>query len=175
METEEKIEIKENDVYHFRYNNYESKKRHDPYHCFDGQMVVVKNNDGGLSLLDTYWSSKHNGFKTGGGYSRRKTLEEAFSEGELKFICNLDDVEEINEHDTKYYSNEDVFDLSYQHHCYRFFVKKKGAERNAEKIINGIQDEIENEKYRIKSSERSIERLTETLKKVRSGDLNIYF
>ena len=48
------VNLRINDVYSFQYNDAEVKKRFEPYHCFDEQLIVKKRN-GKLILKDTYW------------------------------------------------------------------------------------------------------------------------
>ena len=74
------VQFKENDVFNFRYKPEEAKKRFEPYHCFDGTLVVKKYSDGKILLVDTYWS---------GGDSRTFTPEKAMSQGELTFYVIL--------------------------------------------------------------------------------------
>lgn len=47
--------FKENDVFDFRYNEKELKKRFMSDHCFDGQLIVRKGRGEKLILRDTYW------------------------------------------------------------------------------------------------------------------------
>ena len=77
------VQFNENDVFDFRYKPEEVKKRFEPYHCFDGTLVVKKYSDGKIFLVDTYW---------GGGDSRTFTPEKAIEQGELTFLCNLDEM-----------------------------------------------------------------------------------
>lgn len=51
------VQFRENDVFNFRYKPEEAKKRFEPYHCFDGTLVVKKYSDDKIYLVDTYWSS----------------------------------------------------------------------------------------------------------------------
>ena len=67
-----------------------------------------------------------------------------------------------------------MFNLSYQHGCYEFYVKRKGAERSLDKMLQSIKHKIEDAEYRKKSAERDIERHTETLNKIKSGDTSVY-
>lgn len=112
-------DIKVNDIFRFRWNY--DKERFMPYHCFDGQLVAIEHyND--IVLGDTYW-----GFGKIDQYSHRFKLDEVLTKGELTFICNLDDVEDIIQHNIFYYEEKDIFNLSYQHQCYKKFAKLKNA------------------------------------------------
>jgi hypothetical protein len=163
------IQFKLKDVFNFRYFDRGASN-----HCFDGQLIVKKGENGGFILMDTYWSSKHDGFERWGDYSRCFSPEDALKRGELTFVCNLDEVEEIREGDCAYYADEDVFNLSYQHGCYKYFVKRKGAERSQAKMIETAKDKIKEAEYTLASTLRTLERLRETLAKIEAGDTTQY-
>lgn len=159
------MEIKLNDVYRFRYyEEVRSKKAFDPYWCFDGKLIVKENKDG-LYLEDIYWNS---------GENRRFTLEKALKQGTLTFICSLDDVEECREYDIQYYEDEDIFDLSYQHGCYKKYCIKKDAKRSMEKMKNVLNEKIKDSECKIKWLTCDIERYKEKLQEVENRNLDIY-
>lgn len=157
------MKIKVNDVYSFRYKPEYLKEKQisEPYWCFDGQLIVIQRKYG-LVLEDTYWSSDNKKF----------TLEEALKIGELTFKCNLDDVEKISKNDLKYYDEKDIIDLSYQHHCYDNYAKKKGAEKNKDVIKQYINDSIEHLKHEIKYKSSQIKNLENDLIKIEEGKIN---
>jgi hypothetical protein len=163
IETE--IQLKVNDVYSFRYNEEEIKKRFEPYHCFDGQLVVKKRHDESLYLVDTYWGS---------GDNRVFSLEKALKEGTLTYKCNLDDVETIREHEFGYYADDDLFNLSHQHGCYKHYAKKKGVERSKEKMLETINKKISETEYEMDYAARNIISLNERKQKIIDGDLTTY-
>ena len=167
------VQFRVNDVFSFSYNEEETRKRFEPYHCFDGQFIVKQRENGELYLMDTYWASKYDGFKHWSDY-KCKTIGDAQKQGELTFRCNLDEVEEIRERDLQYYDDEDLFNLSYQHGCYEYYVKRKGAELSIDKMLQSIKHKIEDAEYRKKSAEWDIERYTETLSKIEGGDTSVY-
>jgi hypothetical protein len=162
--TETELQFKVNDVFSFRYNEEEAKKRFEPYHCFDGQLVVKEIN-GKLVLVDTYWGS---------GDNRRFTIEEAKKQGHLIFKCNLDEVEKADHNDGNYYNDEDIINLSTQHGCYKRIVKRKGATRSKDKMLQTAKDKIEELERKIKSAQRDIEWLNDSIEKINLGDLSVY-
>lgn len=163
MKTETK-EYKANDVFSFRYNAEELKKRFEPYHCFDGTLVV-KDCNGETLLVDTYWS---------GAEGKWLTIKQAQEQGDLAFLCNLDEMQEIKEYETVYYNDEDVVILRiHAGHRNRFLIKT-GTGRSKSKMLDSIKVKIEEEEYKIKSAESSIRRLKETLTKIEGGDLSVY-
>ena len=155
------VNLRVNDVYSFRYDEVEVKKMFAPYHCFDG-MLVVKERKGKLMLEDTYW---------GYGDNRTFTPEEALQKGTLTFKYNLDEVEEIKKYELCYYADEDLFNLSHQHGCYSKYAKRKGAQRNKEKMLAVLTQRIADEKSKIKWSQRNLVSLNEKLQKIEAGDV----
>lgn len=154
------MEIKINDVYSFRYNAEETKKMFEPYHCFDGQLIVRESNKGGLILVDTYWSYDNRTF----------TLEEALSKGQLTFKFNIDDVQDLKLYDMDYYADEDIFDFSHQHGCYKRYVLRKGAEKSIEKQERVLLEKIDNCKRNIESEKRSLDNYVQKLVKLKQGE-----
>lgn len=140
------MEIKINDVYRFRYNPEHVKKLHSPYHCFDG-LLKVRQSDKGLILVDGYWSSDNKWF----------TLGDALKQGELEFICNLDEVEQINKYESKYYNEKDIFILPYHSGYHTMYLKRKGAEKCRETIMKQLEAKIQKAKSDLESAKRSLE------------------
>lgn len=170
------MELKLNDVYRFVYNQEILEKTHDPYWCFDGQLVVKQDKNGNIYLEDTYWSfydKENNTFKNM-GYSKRFSLEELLKQGQLFYKCNLDNVEIISEYDTKYYADEDIFDLSYQHGCKKLFVKRKGAQKSITKMESVLNKEIESIEVEIRYLTWKLEKTKENLEELKNGNINIY-
>jgi len=158
------MKLKLNDVYKFHYNEVWSKKIFEPYWCFDGQLIVKERNEQ-LYLEDTYWNS---------GDNKTFTLEEALEKGTLTFICNLDDVEKIGELDTQYYDDKDIFNLSYQHHCYIKFCIKEGAKRSADKMKAVLNAKIAESKREIEWETVQVKRNVEKLQELEKGNIDIY-
>ncbi len=162
------IDLKVNDVFRFRFSAEEIKKRPYPWHCFDGQLVVRARKDGSLYLVDTYWAF--------GSYGDSKSfsLEAIENIGTIEYVCNLDDVEKMNEWENMYYSDEDIFNLSYQAGCYKYWVKKKGAVRSLDKMLKSVTEKIEQAERDIKSAEWRKSCLEESKAKIESGDSSVY-
>lgn len=165
MSTETQIQFREGDVFRFRYSDERIAKaravHHDLHWCFDGQVIV---RDG--KLCDTYWA----GYRLSSGGDQKVVTPE---DGTLEFICNLNDVERIKEYQTRYYDESEVFNLSYQHGCYRFFAVKKGQPRNQCAMLAWLDRQAS--EYR-----RDIERTTHYLRlnaeqraKVEAGDVTV--
>ena len=54
-------------------------------------------------------------------------------------VQDLDEVEKCDKHHLDYYADEDLFDLSYQHGCYKAYYKRKGAVKSIEKMKKVIK------------------------------------
>jgi len=152
-----------NDVYKFRYSeeyikNY--KGIGDLYHCFDG-ILVEKHRDDVVYYEDTYWSSGNRNFSS---------MEEILTKGDAVFLCNLDEMEEIEEWKRKYYKEEDVIYLGI-HKGYRSkYLIKKGTEMSKDVIIQGIKDKIFEIEENIKYETTKIEWLKKDIGDIVSGN-----
>lgn len=160
-----KDKLKVNDVYEFRYKDEIVQSQSYLYHCFDGTLVVKKRTNGELYFRDTYWSS---------GDSRSFTVEEAMEKGNLTFLCNLDDVDEIDKYQMDYYDDSDI-KIMHIHAGYqnKYFLKK-GAERSQSKMLEVLKNRISDQKQKLKSTENYLKNLNEMLEKVKGGDISIY-
>lgn len=148
--------LKEGDVYRFRYSDEVRKQwRTDPNWCFDGQLEV-KNG----KLVDTYWRSS--------GDARVVKL----TEGAFVFVCNLNDVREIRESETLQYDEADVFNLSYQHGCYRRFVVRKDAKPSAERMLEEVRKKQAEVRAEIDYAIRTLGDLDVMRHQLESGDLS---
>lgn len=161
------MNIKLNDVYRFTYNDeYIEKSYYDPYHCFDGQLIVKENSDGELYLVDTYW--------IGSGGSKWFTLEEALKKGSLKIKCNLDEVEKIQKWELDYYDDKDLFDLSTQHYCYKEYYKRKNAKKSPVKMRKVLDRKIEKLRSEIDYRKNELDRSLTNLEELKKGNIDIH-
>lgn len=165
MENKDIKNIKTGDVFSFRYNEEYVNTHYSPYHCFDGQLRAnVDDNGGDVYLIDTYWNS---------GGNKTFTLDKALKEGTLKFRFNIYDVVDCYESDKAYYKDTDIFDFSYQHGCYKRFVRKKDAKRDKEVILNSLKLKILELESQLQYTKRDLANMNELLKEVEGGkDLN---
>lgn len=163
----EQLVIREGDVFRFSYSEAERKRRFEPYHCFDGQLVAFQRTSG-MFLVDTFWlhglQDRHD--------SKCFTPTDAVKLGEITYVCNLNEVYNASENETNYFDDADVFNLSYQHGCYKNFVIRTGAVRSPEKMLRVIQERIESAQSDKSYAERSIERLSGFVEKINAGDIS---
>lgn len=158
------MKINKNDVYSFRYNEKYTQKLFEPYRCFDGILVVREKKSGKLYLEDTFWSSENKTF----------TLEEALNQGHLEFILNLNDFDISEEYKEKYYTTSDFKILPCHHGYQKSYYLRKGAVKSKEKMLEVINNNIEELNRKKNSIEWSIELQQKNLKDLESGNLEIY-
>jgi hypothetical protein len=150
-----------NDVYRFRYSEEFIKQNpnRDLYHCFDG-ILIEKERNGVTYYEDTYWSSDNRTFNS---------MDEIKTKGDIKFLCNLGEMEEINEWKSKYYNKEDVVFLGI-HKGYRAkYLIKKGTEMSKDVVIQGLKNKIVELENDIRYNTNKIEWLKKDIENVESG------
>lgn len=149
--------MKENNVFKFKYNAQQLVVRTDLHHCFDG--ILVSN---GTMLIDTYWAAG----------LRRFTLKEAQAQGTIELLCNLEEMQEIKEHEAQYF--DDVIVL-FIHAGYRKkWLIKKGQERSKTKMLESIEDKINTKNRELNRVKDALQTLSETKIKIESGDLSVF-
>jgi len=157
------IQLKEGDVYGYRWNEEYMKSHFEPYHCFDGQLIVVRKNDK-LWLEDTYWSSGRNSYN----------LEDLLNKGTFTLKCNLNEVEEIKQYDMDYYDDSDVFNISGQKGYHSHFVKKIGAQKSQAKMLEMLNRKLYDTRQTISSAQQREKYIQSDIEKVKSGNLDVY-
>lgn len=158
--------MRERDVFRFKYNEAYLDKWSYWDHCFDGKLVAFSSGESFL-LFDTYWM--HRPFTDRPSSGRRFTPKEAAERGELKFICNLNEVDIIDEHMISYYADEDVFNLSYQHgHC-RFFAIRKGAPRSSERMLLALREKEKEIRSEMEYGASHLQRIAVARQRIQDG------
>lgn len=164
VETLSESSIREFDVYRFVYNEHTRAKMFEPHHCFDGQLVYRSG-----VLADTYW-----GFDVRGDTGRRFTPAEARAKGTLTFVCNLNDIEPIQEYVYEQYDEADRFNLCHQHGCYKKFAIRRGATKSRVRQLAILDQRVKDAKREAASAmERAfhcIERCQEQRRKLEAGE-----
>lgn len=145
--------IKPGDVFRFMYHHEIAKRKTDIWWAFDGKLVVCKDKEG-IHLQDTFW-----GFCSGEG--KRFNLDNVLELGTLTFICNLNDVKLIDPHDSKYYDDNDLYDLSYHHGYQTKICVRKDASKSHAKMMETIDNEIEKTESEINSLLCKLKKLKE--------------
>lgn len=135
--------MNDGDVFRFQYNEVERKKAAEGWagildHCFDGQLVWHAERG---FFHDTYW-----GFDVHDNSGVRFTLEEAERKGALTFVCNMNEVERIDERLYPQYADGDAFNLSHQHGCHKLYAIRRGAKKSLEKQLAILETRTEKAK-----------------------------
>jgi len=165
-------QIRENDVFKFRYSPKKEQGWDSRTHCFEGYLVARKSDDE-LRLVDTYWGIKGDGRVL----SQEQIDEEVKNGGSFEFYFNLDDVEAIPDYEERNYSRDDLFRISEQHACVPrciFHFKRKGAERSQERMLEEVNEQIRKVKSEIESKTHRLEQLAGTRAKLEAGDTSVY-
>ncbi len=163
------MEIKEYDVFKFRYNKENLQKRFEPYHCFDGQLIAFKQSDDQIRLMDTFWMNR---FKPDGD-CRTFDLEEAQEKGELEFKCNLNEIEYITESQAKYYKDEDIINLAHHHRYKKVFAVPQGTKQDVDAAIEALEKKLKDKKQVRECLDSEIEDLNIKLGEAKQGKLPI--
>jgi hypothetical protein len=155
-------DAKEGDVFRFSYSQAEREKAAQGWagslnHCFDGQVVYRKG-----QYVDTYWSFG----ECGDGRVVRP------DQGELTFVVNLADVEPIRSYEALHYDEADVFDLSYQHGCYKKLMIRKGAQPSAARMIIEVRKKEASLRAEIEFAQRNLCDLAVLRHRLESGDVS---
>lgn len=143
--------VRDGDVYRFAYNEASWERARsgmghgDLNWAFDGQLVYRNGR-----LRDTYW-----GLNASDG--RSFSVAEAKAAGALTFVCNLNDVEKVPEYEYRLYADGDAFNLSHQHGCYRHFVKRCGARKDAERMREAVHRKVQDAKDAIERATWKLE------------------
>lgn len=140
-------------------------------HCFEGILIAYKDGDE-LKFYDTYW----NVFRRD-SESDIFTFAQMMDKFNVKYYCNLDELEKIEKYNDVYYDDKDIFTLHDQHACmpsciYTFI--KKGTQRSKEKMLESVDKKISDYQRTIEYNTRCIELLKESGAKIRNGDLEVY-
>ena len=169
-EPQSAIQPRDSDVYRFTYSAKawatarNSIGHGDLNWCFDGQLIY---RDG--RLCDTYW-----GLSWGGDHGRRFTVAEAQAEGALAFVCNLHDVEKIREDEYPLYADGDAFNLSHQHGCYKYFVRRRGAKKDAERMRAAVHRKVQEAQHEVERAawnlEYAVQRREQLLPRIDTGE-----
>lgn len=158
--------MKNNDVYKFIKSPLKDNW------CFDNQLVVK---DG--HLIDTYWAYINKDLNTNPEFksdsSCKKWKIEDIDESNLEFMCNLDEVKTIHGSDLKYYKEEDIVNLGYQHRCYSLYALRDGSNRDKDTIIKDIEEAIISVEWTISSSKSKLLDLNELKDNVESDNIDL--
>lgn len=171
----EKLTLREGDVFDFHWNEgaweraRTSMGHSDLNWCFEGQLVAKPTREGTLQLVDSYWGS--------GSDNKTMTLKQAERDGTLTFLCNLNDVEPVQDYNREYFNPSEVFRLRSQHGLRCSWVKLKGAERDRDTMLNVVRERLSKQSAKIESdacyNARALAQLEVALYLLEKGDTSV--
>lgn len=155
--------IRDGDIFRWSYKDDEAyRAKHSgsgtAYWCLDQQCFATERS-GVIYLIDTYWtdySAEYLGSET--SYVNPDRVD-------LEFICNLNEIEFINEYEIQDYDK--VYNLSRQKNCYKKYAIDKGVQPSKEAILKKITAErdqlvrdVDHNQWRIKMLNEQIQEMT---------------
>ena len=146
---------------HFRWQ-YDEAREGASYWC-KSQMCVWD----GRSFKDLFWSMGT------GAQSYELPVDFLL----LSFMGNINDYEECNEYQLKYYDDIDILNRCHSNHSKGWggcFFIKKGAKRSREKIKQYLLDKLEEADYNIQSATRDKLKVQEDLDNLNNLDYDLY-
>jgi len=164
--------ISEGDVYLFRYS---PKKEHGwdgRYHCFEGYLVAIKEDDE-IVFYDTYWGIND---KSGRRFKITEIELEVSKGGAFDYFFNFKDVTLIESWEAKHYDDKDIFRVSRQKACSDgciYYYKKNGSERSQETMLQCVREKIKEEERNIDHAISNIKSLTIKKHEIENGNLKV--
>jgi hypothetical protein len=155
--TTDVIEIKDRDIFHWRYRD---EKRHSDYLSYWAKSRICVARDG--KLLDTF-----------SDYSPTiaSSCEEAAEKLVLTYVANFCELENQREYMKDYYDDADCVNLNHSNSSRGNFYIRKDAKRSEQKMREAIAYKIEQEESAIRVATLHIESLRKELAKIDSGEL----
>lgn len=146
-------QIKDGDVFKWNYKDDAAyREKHSgsgtAYWCLDQQCFATERS-GVIYLIDTYWTDYS------AEYLGSETSYVSPDKVELEFICNLKDIEFIENWEIEDYDK--VYNLSRQKHCYKKYAIDKGAQPSKSAILKKLEAKLEKAYSDQRSAELSIE------------------
>src|SRR4051794_6716978 len=102
----EQREIKQGDVYRFRWSPKKEQGWDNRWHCFEGYLIALAGQHGALKLYDTFWGLR--GDTSATVLSMETIKKEVEAGGSFEFYFNFEDYEKISESETHYLDDADV-------------------------------------------------------------------
>lgn len=156
--TTETIEIKEGDIFRWRYRD-EKPEELGPYRRYHCRSQIAVARDG--LLVDTFWC----GFQDNANWP----YAVAAAKLELTYIGNFSDLDCHAEYMGQYFDDADCVNLNHSNSTKGNFYIRKGAKRSEAKMREVIAAEIEKEAAAIRVARSHIECLQDELAKIDGG------
>lgn len=153
-------ELKEGDIYRWRYREPGNDAPWGRYHCCSGIGIV---RDG--MLRDTYWQIGDN-FGNGRSFS----IPDGLQGIDLTYLGNFANLVEAREHEADYYDESDVVNLNHSNSTRGNFYLRKGAKRSRAKMLEVARQKLLQEQSNQRlASLRSFD-LRHTIAQIEAGE-----
>lgn len=83
----------------------------------------------------------------------------------MEFLCNLKDIEFINEYEIQDYDK--VYNLSRQKHCYKKYAIDKGAQPSKSAILKKLESQLQRAHEDLRSAQWGIERINKEIEELK--------
>lgn len=155
-------DIKDGDIFNWQYKNHlEYCEKHrgsgTAYWCLDQQCFATERS-GLIYLIDTYWTNY------GAEYLGSETSYVDPDKVDLEFICNLNDIEFIENWEVEDYDT--VYNLSRQKHCYKKYAIDKGAQPSKAAILKKLEGQLQRAHEDLRSAEWTITRINKQIEEL---------
>lgn len=150
-------QLREGDVFRWSYREPGDDRSYGRYHCCSRIAIVTRGR-----LRDTYWSWGSDGRSFG--------LEE-IAKLDLEFEGNLSDLEKADEWQADYYADADIVNLNHSNSSRGNFYLRKGALRNADKMLRMARYKLEQSLSAERSAAWTSERLRAAIAQIEAGEI----
>lgn len=157
-------DLREGDVYRWSYREPGDDRSYGRYHCCSMIAIVMK----GL-LRDTFWMIGQNIPSDGRSFG-----SDQLDSLDLTRLGNLSDYEQAKEYNRDYYADADIMDLNHSNSSGGNFYVRKGAVRNAAKMLEVAKRKLERSESEERSAARRSEWLRDAIKQIEAGNLDGY-
>lgn len=154
------IDLKEGDIYRWRYRAPSDERPYGSYHCCSCIAVVR-----GERLRDTFWGS------SAGSDGKSFGLDD-LHKIDLTYVGNFADLDKAPDYRASYYDDSDVVNLNHSNSGRDNFYLRKGAKRSAAKMLESAYAKIEKARSDIRLAEWQIEQANAAIDRIEAGELD---
>lgn len=150
-------ELREGDIYRWRYREPGDDRQYGRYHCCSNIAIVTHGR-----LRDTFWS--HGGDGRSFGPDRVAELE-------LTFLGNLANLEKAPEWQADYYDDADIVNLNHSNSTRDNFYLRKGAKRSPKKMRDAAISKLDQAQSAKRMAESKAARLLAAIAQIDAGEI----
>lgn len=165
------MKVKLNDIYRWSYTAKTLEKLNHgqnngtTYWAVSRFCICKQRTNGEFYLEDTFGSYENRIFE----------IDQIDDKIELEYLGNFDDLIQIDEHNTIYYDDSDIVDITHGNSFRKEIYLKKDAKKSLNKVIRIMTSNIETLTRKIESAKYSLDKWKNDLAKLTEENLdNIY-